>query len=83
MLVLSRKAGQRIVIDDKITVLIHRVNGNRVSIGIEAPEDIHIMRGELQKIRQEFADDEASPRPAGDATFGMEFYQPPSFPLET
>lgn len=57
MLVLSRKAGQRIVIDDKITIVVNRIVGNRVSLGIEAPEDVHIMRGELQKIRQEFADE--------------------------
>ena len=55
MLVLSRKVGQRIVIDENVTIVINKVSGNRVSLGIEAPEDVHIMRGELKQIRDEFA----------------------------
>jgi carbon storage regulator len=57
MLVLSRKVGQRLVIGDSITIVINRIAGNRVQIGIEAPEDVHIMRGELDKIRSQFSDD--------------------------
>ncbi len=61
MLVLSRKVGQRLVIDDSITIIVNRIAGNRVQIGIEAPDDVHIMRGELDKIRRQFSDgDEAS-----------------------
>lgn len=56
MLVLSRKVGQRLVIDDSITIIVNRIAGNRVQIGIEAPEDVHIMRGELDKIRRQFSD---------------------------
>ena len=56
MLVLSRKAGQRLIIDDRITITINRISGNRVQVGIEAPDDVHIMRGELDKIRREFSD---------------------------
>lgn len=59
MLVLSRKEGQRVVINDNITIVINRIAGNRVSIGIDAPQDVHIMRGELDKIRREFAEAEA------------------------
>ncbi|MEO8494666.1 MAG: carbon storage regulator [Planctomycetota bacterium] len=58
MLVLSRKVGQRLVIDDSITIVINRIAGNRVQIGIEAPADVHIMRGELDKIRRQFSDDQ-------------------------
>jgi carbon storage regulator CsrA len=67
MLVLSRKAGQKLVIDDNITIIIQRISGNRVSIGIEAPDDVHIMRGELEKIRRELVqshDDSAKQPPA-------------------
>lgn len=53
MLVLSRKIGQRIVIGDNITIIVNRIAGNRVSIGIEAPEEVHIIRGELQKLLKE------------------------------
>ncbi len=56
MLVLSRKVGQRLVIDENITIVISRITGNRVQIGIEAPDHVHIMRGELDKIRSQFHD---------------------------
>jgi len=48
MLVLSRKIGEKLVIGDNITVVISRVAGNRVTLGIEAPNDVRIVRGELR-----------------------------------
>jgi carbon storage regulator len=57
MLVLSRKVGQELVIGDNIRIIISRVAGNRVSLGIQAPDNVHIMRSELKKIRDEFASD--------------------------
>ncbi len=48
MLVLSRKEGERISIGDNITLIVSKVNGNRVTIGIEAPRDIKVVRGELK-----------------------------------
>jgi len=45
MLVLSRKVGERIVIGDNVTVVINRIVGSRVSVGIEAPTDVRIVRG--------------------------------------
>ena len=47
MLVLSRTDGERLVIGDDITLVISKIEGNRVSIGIEAPRDVKIMRSEL------------------------------------
>jgi len=47
MLVLSRKIDQQIMIGDNITLTVVRVEGNRVRIGISAPRDIRILRGEL------------------------------------
>jgi len=47
MLVLSRKVGEKLVIGDNITVVVSRVAGNRVTLGIEAPSDVRIVRGEL------------------------------------
>lgn len=55
MLVLSRKVGEELVIGDNIRIVISAVAGNRVSVGIEAPRDVHIVRGELKAIRDEFA----------------------------
>ncbi len=50
MLVLSRKVGERIVISDNITIVVQKVAGNRVSLGVEAPRDVRVVRGELRKL---------------------------------
>lgn len=50
MLVLSRKVGQKIIIDERVTLTVTRISGNRVSIGIEAPPGVHIRRNELELI---------------------------------
>jgi carbon storage regulator CsrA len=47
MLVLTRKTQQQIKIGDNITVTIVRVTGQAVRVGIEAPEEIRVIRGEL------------------------------------
>ena len=47
MLVLSRKESQKIKLGDSIVLTIVRVSGDRVRLGIEAPEDIVILREEL------------------------------------
>jgi len=54
MLVLSRKEGERIMVGDNIAVVISRIAGNRVTIGIEAPENVSILRGELDDAKREF-----------------------------
>lgn len=47
MLVLTRKHQEQIRIGDNITVTILKVKGSAVRIGIEAPRDIRVIRGEL------------------------------------
>ena len=44
MLVLSRKAGQSILIGHNIEVRIIEIQGDQVKIGINAPKDISILR---------------------------------------
>lgn len=56
MLVLSRKVGQELVIGNNIRIVVSRVAGNRVSLGITAPDSVHVIRAELQDIRDEFAE---------------------------
>ena len=53
MLVLSRKIGEKLVIGDNITVVVSRVAGNRVTLGIEAPSEVRIIRGELHVAASE------------------------------
>lgn len=47
MLVLTRKSQDSIRIGGNITVTVLRIKGNTVRIGIEAPESVRIVRGEL------------------------------------
>ena len=46
MLILNRKAGQSILITSDIKIIILNAIGD-IRLGIEAPKDIHILRGEL------------------------------------
>lgn len=47
MLVLTRKRDQKIQIGPDITITVCEIQGNQVSIGIEAPYDKKIARQEL------------------------------------
>jgi carbon storage regulator len=53
MLVLSRRAGESIVINGGITVSVIRVKGKVVQIGIDAPVDVSIRRSELRELHRE------------------------------
>lgn len=50
MLVLSRKMFETINIGDDITIEVRRIAGNRVTIAVDAPRDVRILRGELTKL---------------------------------
>ena len=52
MLVLTRKPGEKIHIGDGIVLTVLEVKGARIRLGIEAPEDQHIVRGELNSAGQ-------------------------------
>jgi carbon storage regulator CsrA len=47
MLVLSRKKDETIVIDGNIEIEVLKVKGNTVRLGIKAPRNIKVLRGEL------------------------------------
>lgn len=47
MLVLTRKAGETITIDEDILIQIVQVRGRQVRVGIEAPKSKKVQRGEL------------------------------------
>ena len=50
MLVLSRKVGEKLVIDGNITVEVVKIQGNRITLGLVAPSDVKILRGELTQM---------------------------------
>lgn len=54
MLVLTRKLGETIVIGDNIVVKVVDIHGKQIRLGIEAPTEITIFRGEIyERIKEE------------------------------
>src|SRR5262249_18928609 len=49
MLVVTRSTGDEIVIDDNIRITVTMVRGDRVRLGITAPESLCVVRAELLK----------------------------------
>ena len=47
MLVLSRKAGERIMVGGELTLTVLSIEGNRIRVGIDAPPATTIRRAEL------------------------------------
>jgi len=47
MLVLTRKMQQQIKVGDDIVITILKVRGKQVQIGIEAPRNVRVLRGEV------------------------------------
>lgn len=52
MLVLTRKKSQSIAIGDDIVLTVLHVRGGNVRIGIDAPVDVPIRRGELPEVNE-------------------------------
>jgi len=52
MLVLTRKVGEGVKIDENIFVRIVQVKGKQVRLGIEAPKETRIQREELDKATE-------------------------------
>jgi carbon storage regulator len=55
MLVLTRRVGEKIVVGGDVVITVKKVSGNRVAIGIEAPAETRILRGELEPFADGFA----------------------------
>jgi carbon storage regulator len=69
MLILSRKSGERIVIDDSIVVTVVRTRGGAVCLGIEAPAQVPVLRQELW-LREQGAT--RAPNPPRSCTSGRQ-----------
>jgi carbon storage regulator CsrA len=72
MLVLTRKVQQQIRIGDDITVTILQVKGNTIRVGIEAPREVRVVRGELPVFDDGSPEGEAPSQrqPAADSEEG-------------
>jgi len=53
MLVLTRKVGERIVIDENVEITVVQVRGNKVRLGVTAPRRVSIHRPEVRKRVEE------------------------------
>ncbi len=49
MLVLARKVNESIIINDTTEIMIVEIKGDQVKLGIKAPKEIKVYRGEIYK----------------------------------
>jgi len=58
MLILTRRAGETVMIGSDVTITVLGVKGNQVRIGINAPKDVAVHREEIyERIQGEQASD--------------------------
>jgi carbon storage regulator len=53
MLILTRKKGQSIIINNNIEIVITAVDGDQVKVGINAPQDVSVLRKEVYQAVQD------------------------------
>jgi carbon storage regulator len=66
MLVLTRKVGEQILIGDDISITVVAIRGDRVRLGIAAPKETVVDRGEIHK-RRTAQRDTSKPPSSGEA----------------
>jgi carbon storage regulator len=66
MLVLTRKPGQTLHIGNDIVIKVVEVRGEGIRIGIEAPRDVSIQRGEVAEALKSTTVEAASEGHDGD-----------------
>ncbi len=56
MLILTRRVGEAVVIDEEVIVTVLGVKGNQVRIGVNAPKSVSVHREEIfERIKNERA----------------------------
>ena len=69
MLILSRKVGETVYLNEDIEIKIVEVSGDKVRLGIEAPKDVKVLRSELRQTME--SNKKASEAVAPDAIKNM------------
>ena len=68
MLILTRRAGETVMIGSDVTITVLGVKGNQVRIGINAPKDVAVHREEIyERIQSEKNAQKAEEAKAGEA----------------
>ena len=58
MLILTRRAGETLMIGEDVSITVLGVKGNQVRIGINAPKDVAVHREEIyDRIKDDMASD--------------------------
>ncbi len=61
MLILTRKLGESIIVDENVQISVIEINKNNIKIGINAPKELTIYREEVfLKIKEENAQSSSS-----------------------
>lgn len=61
MLILTRKLGESIIVDEDVQISVIEINKNNIKIGINAPKELTIYREEVfLKIKEENAQSSSS-----------------------
>ena len=59
MLILTRKIGESVIINEDITVTVLGVKGNQIRIGVDAPRHVSVHREEIyQRVKKEELEEE-------------------------
>ncbi|ATB70123.1 carbon storage regulator CsrA [Sulfurospirillum diekertiae] len=72
MLILTRKIGEGVVLNENITIRVIEISKGVVKLGFDAPKDMLILREELEKAIKE-ANIEASKNTSHDALASLSF----------
>jgi len=72
MLILTRKIGEGVVLNENITIRVVEISKGVVKLGFDAPKDMLILREELEKAMKE-ANIEARKNTSHDALASLSF----------
>ncbi len=64
MLILTRKPGETVVVDDDVRITVLAVRGNQIKLGIEAPQEVRVNRLEVLERDPDWSPNPAESRPA-------------------
>jgi carbon storage regulator len=56
MLVLTRKKDESLLIGDDVEIIVLKIEGNRIRLGIAAPKDVSVVRGEIKDKKVEIVE---------------------------